>query len=279
MVSVVTDSVSDIPRGVAEDLGITVIPLFVHFGARAYKDGVDLNAEQFYRKLETNPDFPKTAAPGPGVFAEVFDRLAKETNEILAVFVSRKFSTTYDAALQGIELMEKKCRVGVIDSRLGAMAEGLLVVEAAKKAIAGASLDELVDIVIKTIPRIHIAASFDTLKYLAKGGRIGKARALLGSMLRINPIIGIKDGEAFPLAKVYSRAEADEWLYKFVTGFAKVKALSIEHGNIADRADALGKRIASAFPGVPLYISTITPVIGAHTGPHVLMAGVLEEEE
>ena len=276
MVKVVTDSVSDLPSEVVEDMGITVIPLNVHFGTELYKDGVELTAEEFYHKLENSLTLPTTSAPGPGFFAEVFDKLAEECNEILAVFLSHKFSATYDSALQGIKLMKRKCQVEVVDSTLGIMGQGLLVIEAARKALAGASLSELAVMVSETIPKVHIRVTLDTLKYLAMGGRIGKAQSLLASMLRINPILGIKDGEAFPFARVRCRAKAIEWLYEFASGFNKVKALAVEYGTNAAEAKALAKRIASVFPKVPLYISNVGPVIGTHTGPSVLSVTVLE---
>ncbi len=277
MVKLVTDSVSDLPPTVAKDMGITVIPLNVHFGADTYKDGVELTAEEFYRKLENSSNLPKTSAPGPGLFAEVFDELAEKFTEILAVFLSRKLSATYDSALQGVKLMKRKCHVEVVDSALGIMGQGLLVIEAAKRAVAGASLNELTYMVSKTIPRIHIRATFDNLKYLAMGGRIGKAQALLGSILKLNPILGIKNGEAFPFGRIRSRAKATDYLYEFAANFNKVKALAVEYGTNVAEAKALAKRIASIFPKVPLYISNVGPVIGTHAGPSILSVTVLEE--
>jgi len=279
MVKIVTDSVSDLSPQTAKDLGITVIPLNVHFGAESYRDGVDLTADEFYRKLENSSTLPKTSAPSSGLFAEVFDRLAEESHEIVAVFLSRKFSTTYDSALQGMKLMKRRCQVRVIDSTLAIMGQGLLVIEAAKKALSGASVSEIADMVLETIPRVHIRATLDTLKYLAMGGRIGKAQAWLGTILKINPILGIKEGEAFPFARVRSRAKAVEWLYKFATGFSRVKALAVEYGTNMAEANALAKRIASVFPKVPLYISNVNPVIGTHAGPGILSVTVLEGQE
>jgi DegV family protein with EDD domain len=194
------------------------------------------------------------------------------------VFISRKLSATYDAALQGIKLMKKRCQVEVIDSTLAIMGQGLLVIEAAKKALAGVKVSEIIDMVARTIPRIHIRATLDTLKYVAKGGRIGKAQALLAMMLRINPILGIKDGEASPFARVRSRTKAIEWLYQFVTSFSKVKALAVEYGTNMAEATILAKRIASIFPKTPLHMSNVNPVIGTHAGPSILSVTVMEEQ-
>jgi DegV family protein with EDD domain len=277
MVKLVTDSVSDLPPEVVKDLEITVIPLNVQFGRETYKDRVDLTAEDFYHKLERSSTLPTTSAPGPGFFAEVFDDLAIKHSQILGVFLSRKFSATYESAVQGVKLMKRKCQVEIVDSTLGIMGQGLLVMEAAKKALTGASLGELVGMISETIPRIHIRITLDTLKYLARGGRIGKVQALMGSILKMNPILGIKDGEAFPFARVRSRAKATDWLCEFASKFSQVKALAVEYGTNATEAKALAKRIASVFPKVPIYLSNVSPVIGTHAGPNILAITVMEE--
>lgn len=277
MVKVVTDSVADLPDKIAKDLGITVIPLNVQFGSETYKDRVDLTSEDFYQKLENGPTLPATSAPSPGVFAEVYDDLAAKCDEILGIFLSRKLSATYEVALQGVKLMKRKCQVEIVDSTLAIMGQGLLVIESAKRALTGANLTELVGMIAKTIPRVHVCATLDTLKYLARGGRIGKAQALLGSMLQMNPILGIKDGEAFPSAKVRTRAKATEWLYDFATNFDRVKALAVEYGSNVAEAQELAKRIASVFPKIPIYLSNVSPVIGTHAGPNVLSVAVMEE--
>jgi DegV family protein with EDD domain len=276
MVKLVTDSASDLSAEVAKELEITVVPLHVQFGSETYKDRVDLSPEEFYHKLEHSSALPTTAAPSPGMFAEVFDDLAIKYSQILGVFVSRKLSATYDAALQGIKLMKRHCEVKVADSTLGIMGEGLLVMEAAKKAIAGANLNELINLMSETIPRIHVRVTLDTLEYLARGGRIGRVQAFLGSMLRMNPIIGLKDGVAFPAARVRSRAKATEWLFEFASKFNKVKALAVEYGTNVAEAKAFARRMASAFPKASMYMSNVSPVIGTHTGPNLLSLTVLE---
>jgi DegV family protein with EDD domain len=276
MVKLVTDSASDLPPEVIKELEITVVPLHIQFGSETYKDRVDLSPGEFYDKLEHSSVLPTTAAPSPGMFAEVFDDLAAKYSQILGVFVSRKLSATYDAALQGIKLMNRKCEVEVADSMSGIMGEGLLVMEAANKAVAGASLSELINLIAETIPRIHVRVTLDTLEYLARGGRIGKVQAFLGAMLKMNPIIGLKDGVAFPAARVRSRAKATEWLFEFASKFSKVKALAVEYGTNVAEAKAFAGRMASVFPKASIYMSNVSPVIGTHTGPSLLSLTVLE---
>jgi DegV family protein with EDD domain len=276
MVAIVTDSVADLPPEVAKKMNISVIPLHVHFGSRVYKDGVDLTSMEFYNKLENSTILPQTSAPGPGIFADFFDSIAEKNSEILAIFLSHKFSATYESALQGINLMKRKCHVEVVDSTLAIMGQGLLVIEAAKKALQGSVITDIINMISETVPQIHIRVTLDTLKYLAMGGRVGKVQAFMGSMLKINPILGVKDGEAFPYTRVRSRAKAIEALQQFATGFRNVKALAIEYGSNTDEAKVFAGKIASLFPKVPLYISNVSPVIGTHTGPSVLSITVME---
>jgi DegV family protein with EDD domain len=276
MVAIITDSVADLPFEVAREMNISVIPLNVHFGTEIYKDGVDLSTDEFYRKLEKSPVLPKTSAPGPGVFADIFDILAEKNNEILAVFLSHKFSATYESALQGIKLMKRKCHIEVIDSSLAIMGQGLLVIEVAKKALKGASLSDLVNVISETVPRIHVRVTLDTLKYLAMGGRIGRVQAFMGAMLQVNPILGIKNGEAFPYTRVRSRKKAVETLHQYALSFKNVKAIAVEYGTNFEEAKIFAGKIISSFKKVPVYMSHVSPVIGSHTGPGVLSITVLE---
>jgi DegV family protein with EDD domain len=278
MVKVVTDSSSDIPSQVAQELGITVIPLQVRFGTEVYRDRVDLSTEEFYSRLTTSRIHPTTAAPTTGIIAETYDKLAEETDEILCIHLSSKWSAAFhEAALQAKEQMKRSCRVEVIDSLSAIMGEGLMVI-AAEETQRGASLDQIADVVRKTIPKSHASMTFDTLEYLRRGGRIGKAQYLLGSILKVNPILGIRDGEAGPVGRQRSRAKAVEWLYKFVKGFeGRIRSLAVEHATTPGEAEALAQRFDPLFPRERIYITQITPAIGAHVGPHVLGVSLLEE--
>lgn len=277
MVKIITDSVSDIPEDIARELDITIVPVMVNFGNESYRDRVDLTIEEFYKKLDTSPVFPKTSAPSPGVFADAYDKISEKTNEILGIFLSRKFSATYDVAKAGMEMVKDKCTIELVDSTSAIMGEGLLVIETAKKAMEGLNLKELLDYAGSYIPKIHVRASLSTLKYLYKGGRIGKVESILGSLLNINPVLGIKDGEAFPFAKTRSRCKAIAKMFDHYTGLGKLKAIAVEYGNNATEAMELSRQLAAEFPNIPLYVSTVSPVIGTHTGPNVLTVSALEE--
>jgi len=277
-VKIVTDSVADLPSQVVNELGITIVPLNVRFGEEAYRDGIDLTAEQFYDRLMHSQTLPVTSVPSPGTFAEAYDKLAEETDEIMAIILSSKLSGTYEVALQSIGLMKKKCRVEVIDSQWAVMAQGFIVMKAAKVAQAGASLDEAIDVARKTILRVDMHAAFDTLEYLKRGGRIGKAQAFLGSILRGNPLITLKDGVVEPAGRTRSRAKAIDRLYDFAMSYSHIEEIAVEDAACPDDAELLVGRFSSEFPKERIYRSKTTPVIGTHTGPGLLLVAVLGDK-
>ena len=274
-VAIVTDSVSDLPPQVAEEFGITVVPLVVRFGNDLYRDSLDLSPDQFYGKLRTSKVLPATSVPPPAAFADAYNKLAEKTNEIVVIALTSKLSATYQVALQAIGLMKKRCRVEVLDSQWAVMAQGFITIAAAKAAQSGASLDEVLDVACHTMKRVDMCAAFDTLEYLERGGRIGKAQAFLGSLLKVNPIIGMKDGEVYPLARERSRAKAINYLYDFVTSFRRVEGVAIEHASDLDEANRLVQRFYSKYPQIPIYLSRTSPVIGTHTGPGLIVVSVL----
>ena len=274
-VAIVTDSVADLPPRVAEEFGITVVPLVVRFGTDLYRDGLDLGPDQFYEKLRTSKVLPATSVPPPAAFADAYDKLAEKTNEIVVISLTSKLSATYQVALQAAGLMKKQCRVEVLDSQWAIMAQGFIAIAAAKAAQAGASLDEVVDAARHTMHRVDMLAAFDTLEYLERGGRIGKAQAFLGSLLKINPIIGLKNGEVHPYARERSRAKAMDRLYNFATSFNNVEGLAVEYATDLDEANRLVQRLRSKYPQVPIYLSRTSPVIGTHTGPGLIIVSVL----
>jgi DegV family protein with EDD domain len=278
VVKVVTDSCSDITPQLAQEFGVTVVPLYVQFGKETYRDNVDLSTEEFYHKLETSKLHPTTATATPADFAKVFTKLAEETKEILTITLSEKFSGTYTAALQGKAMVGKDCRIEVIDSQAGAGAQMLLVISAAKMAQSGADLEQLADRVRRAIPRVHVRVSFDTLEYLRRGGRIGKAQTFLGSLLKVNPIVGIKDGATFPIARPRNRAQAMDFLVNFVKGFSRIEAVAIEDATTPADLQALAERLKDVVPPERIHRSKVSPVIGTHVGPHALAVAVLEAE-
>jgi DegV family protein with EDD domain len=276
-VKIITDSTSDLPNEVAKELGITVVRLYVRFGGEVYCDGIDLTTDQFYPKMVASEVIPTTSVPAPADFVREYDRLAKETDEILVLTISRKLSATYDSAKQGLVERKSKCHVELLDSRLALMGLGLIAITAAKAANKGANLKEVLALTKENIPRLDMRLAFDTLEYLRRGGRIGKAQAFFGSLLKVNPILTIKDGEVYPAARERSRSKAIDYLVNFAAGYSHIEEMAVEDATTPDEADSLVERLGAVFPKEKIYRSKVGPVIGAHVGPRVLSVMVLGE--
>lgn len=275
-VKIITDSTSDITSDLAQEMGITVVPLTVTFGHESFLDRVEITTDEFYRRLSRENIFPTTTQPSPGAFADVYNKLAEETDEILVVVISGKLSGTYQSATNAKTMVKKKCRIEVIDSLSTAMGLGLMVIAAAKATKGEVKLDEIIDVVNKRIPRVHPIFYFETLKYLAKGGRIGKAQGLLGAMLSIKPLLTVKDGEITPLTRVRTKVAGMDYMYNFVAGFSHIEELAVEHCTTPDDADKLVERLNSIYPKERIYRSTISPVLGTYAGPNAIAVTVLE---
>jgi DegV family protein with EDD domain len=278
-VKIVTDTLTDITDDLAKEWGLTVVPLYVRFGKQIYRDRVEITTEDFYRRLVNEPVLPSTTQPTPNDFAEVYQKLAQETDEILVIVVSSKLSGTYQSAMQAKDYLKGKCRVEIVDSLTVAMAEGLIVISAAKAVKAGANLTAVAEMARKAVSRSHLIAYFDTLKYLAKGGRIGKAQGLLGSVLSVKPILTVKDGEMAPLTRVRSLSAGLDYLYNTVAGFKNIEGLAVEHATTPVDADNLVKRLGAIYPKERIYRSVISPVIGTYAGPNALALTILEAEK
>ena len=274
-VKIVTDSTSDLKPHIASPLGITVVPLYINFGTKSYRDGVDLTTEEFYQKLASSKTLPTTAVPGPPAFAQVYDELAQKTDEIVVISLSDKLSSAHAMELQAVGMTKRKCRIEIIDSKAGCMALGLIAIAAAKAANAGAKIDEVVKITKRNIYRSKIHFAFDTLEYLKRSGRVSAAQAFLGSMLKVNPIMTLEEGEGRPVARPRSRAKAIELLYKFAMSFSNIEEMAVEDATTPDEADMMAERLSSRFPKERIYRTKVSPVVGTHVGPHVLAVSVL----
>ncbi len=276
---IVTDSLSDITGEMADRLGVTVVPLTVLFGHQAFLDRVTITTDEFYERLVRGPIWPTTTQPTPAAFAEVYERLAKTTDEILVVLVSSKMSGTYQSAMGAKAMIKKDCHIEVIDSETVAMGIGLIVAAASREAKKGVKLKELADFVRRAKARSHFIAYFDTLKYLAKGGRIGKAQGLLGSMLSVKPLLTVREGEMAPVTRVRSLGAGMDYLYNFVAAYGDhIEAVAVEHTTASDEADKLTERVSAIVAKDKIVRSTVSPVLGTYGGPGAVAVTVLEAE-
>lgn len=276
-VKIVTDSTSDIPPQLAAQLGIWVIPLYVHFGNEVYRDGIDLSTDEFYKRLVVSKRLPTTSTVSPTDFAQVCDTLAREADEILAIMISSKLSATYDVCSQGKDLIKaKNCRVEVMDSQLICMALGLVVIAAANEAQRGANLDQVIAAANDVRSRLHMLMAFDTLEYVRRGGRIGAAQALLGNLLQFKPILTLKDGVPIPVTRERTRAKALDHLLQFAKSIPNIEDMALASTTTPEDIDQLMDRLAGTFPRERIYVSTIGAVMGTHLGPGAIGVAVVQ---
>lgn len=278
MVKVVTDSTADIPPEIIRELDIAVVPIYVVFGDKVYRDRVDISEDDFYRRLVSDSVFPTTSVPSPKDFADVYSRLANDTDEIISIHLTSKESGIYNSALLAKQLVEKKCHIEVVDSQSISMSYGLLAMAAAREAHAGASLSQVVESVRRSIQRIHILFLVDTLKYVVRGGRIGKAQGMLGTVLGVRPLLTMRDGDLSISGIARTRLKAVQRLYDFAGGFPGLKEAAVSYTTNRDEAEALAKRLEAASPQAPVYVTRVGPALGTHAGPGAMGVVVREGE-
>ncbi|MBN2098814.1 MAG: DegV family protein [Dehalococcoidia bacterium] len=275
-VGVVTDSTSDLPPEVARDLGITVVPAQIQFGDQVFLDGVELTADEFYRRLQSSPTLPKTSPASISTFQSVYRRIAEEADAIISIHVVARLSVTYDIARQASA--DLKCPIAVVDSQTASMACGLLAITAAKAARAGESLKNIEGLVRDAIPCTVTYGVFGTLEYLAKGGRIGRGQAFLGALLKINPILAIKMSEVVPVERVRTRARAVERMCEIVRSLGTLRELSVMRTTEPAEADDVIRRLSSVFPPERVYRASIGPSMGTQVGPNAVGVALIAEK-
>ena len=269
-VRIVTDSTADLPPGLASELGISVVPLQVAIGSKVYRDGVDLSPDEFYRMMAASSVLPKTSQPSVGAFEDEYERLCGLTDSILSIHISSALSGTYGSALLARDRFRNRCAIETIDSQLVSMGLGLVALACARLARDGADLKAVANHARRMIPNVHILFIVETLDYLQRGGRIGRAQALVGSLLNIRPVLKIEEGEVRPVEKVRTRAKALDRLVEFVELFTDVDELALVYTTASDEVDFLLRRIEPLVPRERTIVSQMGPVVGAHTGPGVL---------
>ncbi len=267
-VKIVTDSTADLPPELVAEMDVTVVPAIIIFDGQELLDGVDITPDAFFQRLPTAAQLPKTSQATPAQFAEVYERIHGEGHEIVSVHISAKLSGTLNSALQGKEAAG--AGVEVIDSGGASLWTGLAVLAAARKAAEGASQAEVAQTVREVSARLGVFFFVDTLEYLVKGGRIGKAQGFVGGVLNIKPLLYIHDGELHQYGRVRSRRKAVERLIEIARAAAPLEEVGVLHGAVLDEAHALAADLADLTPGVPPIVSSVGPAVGAHTGPGTL---------
>jgi len=270
-VKVVTDSTSDLSPKVAQELGITVVPVYVRFGEKVYRDGVDIGHDEFYQRLAESPVHPATSQPTPSDFAEVYSRLSRETDGVVSIHLSRKTSGTYDSALQGRELVGAGCHIEVVDSLSVSMGLGLIAMAAARLAEAGESLQAVMDEVRQAISSVRLLGVFDTLKYLLLGGRVSRTKALVGTLLNVKPLLTMRDGELVQAGLARTRNRGIDRLFDLVKNALSIQEVAIVHSTTPDEASSLRERIGAFLAREQIHIARLGPALGVHGGPGTLI--------
>ena len=276
-IRIVTDSASDIPSEVAQKLGISIVPLTVSFGKEVYRDGIDLNAAEFYSKLVQSKTHPVTSQPSIGNFIDVYKALARKGDEIISIHLSSKLSGTYNAALLAKEAMGENYHIEIVDSKSVSMGLGLTVIAAAKAVRDGVTFKEAMDIIHRNVSRTHLLAFLQTLEYLEKGGRLGKGKALLGTLLHVKPLIAIREGEVQPFGLAHTTRGALQRLYDFINALLHIRGLSIMYTTVSKEVEILAKLLAPLFPQDRIIVTQVGSTLGTHTGPGTLAIAALVE--
>jgi DegV family protein with EDD domain len=271
-VKVVTDSTAYFEAGTAKAIGISVVPLRIHFGDEVYEDGVNLSTDEFFRRMERASSPPTTSPPSVKTFEELYARLHTTTDQILSIHVSSRLSQTCRNAAAGAGSLLGRCKIVVVDSLTTSLGLGMLATAAADLADMGANVDEIVRVIRGMIPHIYIVFFVETIDYLERGGRLGKAQAILGSMLNIKPLLFVEDGEIIPLEKVRTRAKAIDKLHEFAAEFAHIDKIAIiqRDTKLNEDANALIERLQLTFPGISVPIIQYNPLLACHVGPNAM---------
>ena len=278
-VRVVTDSTSSIDRRTAEEMGITVVPQSVHFGTSAFEDGVTISPDEFYEMLSESADLPRTSQASPGRFKDVYDELGRDADGIVSIHISSRISGTWNSALLGASKSSSDCPIEVVDSRQASMGLGLVVLAAADAARRGADQEEVVSRARSAARRAQCMCLLETLKYLQKGGRIGKAQALMGSALKIKPMIIVRDGEVHPLGRARTFPKALSNLKEATREFAPIESLAVSYSTTPEVAREVARDLKDMLPeGAEPYIARLGPSLGVYAGPGAIGISLIQAE-
>ena len=274
-VAIVTDSAASIPEALIQSLNIHWVPYYIHRGEEVLRDLMSIQRDAFYQWLPTAKELPKTASPGPGDYVTMYKTLAEQegVSEIVSIHMTSKGSGAYQAAMAAKSVileMLPDLHVEVIDTLNVSMCQGWMVVEAARAAVAGRSLADIVGLVKGMMPVSRMIQTADTLKYLYMGGRIGRAKHLLGSLLNIKPLIGMEDGVIVPLGQARSRIKAYQTMVDMVEAvvgrLGKIK-IAYVHAAAQEEADKIKKLFEERLTCVESLVAELSPALGVHTGP------------
>ncbi|MYE06021.1 MAG: DegV family protein [Chloroflexi bacterium] len=277
-IAIVTDSASDLEQGEIE--GITVVPLHLHFGDEVFEDGVTLTKPDFWQRLdrvlEEGGVLPTTSQPAPGAFRDVYQQLIEDGAEgVISIHISGKLSGTLNSARQGASLLDDAPPFEFVDSESASTAVAWAAQAALEAVRQDASIDQAADAARASAARSRAVLFVETLDYLQRGGRIGRARHLAGRLLRMRPLLEVIDGEIVDVEKPRTRKKALDRLYAQIMSGGAPERAAIMHGGAEADARALADRVSAACDSMPVPVILSAPVIGAHVGPGTVGASIL----
>jgi DegV family protein with EDD domain len=269
-IRVVTDSACDLPSALAEEHTIDIVPLTIRFGEEELVDRRDLSPKEFWARVENSPVLPETAAPSPGAFEEAYRRAAAAgCPGVVCCTLSSALSATYQAAVVAAQAVADLIPVRVVDTRAVTLSEGMMAVAASQVAAQGKGIDDVYGAAQDLVPRTRLFATLDTLENLKKGGRVGGAQALIGSLLSIKPVIELRDGVVEAESKQRTRSKSFRYLIDKVREHETVENLAVMHGEAPD-IDEFLDLLAAVYPREKTTLGDVGAVIGAHAGPRVI---------
>ena len=278
-IRILTDSTADLSPELAAEHNIAVVPASVLFGDEELLDGVDIQSREFYARLASDPVLPTTSQPAPGAFQAAYQQLADEgATAILSIHVSEKLSGTLGSARQGAQGVEG-VRIEHVNSGLVTMAMGLGVIAAAKAVAGGASIDEARAVAESQFARTHTYFLLDTLEYLQRGGRIGRAGAAIGTLLRVKPLLTLRNGEVEAAGRVRTKKKAVADMLRRLSELGPIEQMMAAHGANAAESEDLIRELRALAPDADLITGEVGPAIGVHTGPGSLACAVVTAEE
>jgi DegV family protein with EDD domain len=273
-VQIITDSTCDMPEGLKKELGIRVVPIYLRFGDKTYRDGVDITNDEFYSMLSSSPVYPATSQPNPEDFASVYKEYCKNTDGIVSIHISSKISGTFNSATIAKKTLESKCPVEVIDSKFNSAGLGLVVTAAARIAKSDAGLSEVINEAKEAINQVGMYGMFETMKYLARSGRVNKTITAAANFLHIMPLLTFHDGDIVRAGLVRTISKGIDRIYEYVKNNKPVTELTIVHSKVAEHAFHLKKRLGEFIEEEKINITELSAGLGIHGGPGVLLVAI-----
>jgi DegV family protein with EDD domain len=275
-VKIVTDSTADIPPGLAAELGIAVVPIYVRFRDRVYRDGVDITPDEFFRLLAESPHHPASSQPTPEDFENTYAAFCDDAEGIVSIHISSKISGTCNAAAIAAANLHPRCPIEVIDSGLNSAGLAIVVMEAARAAQAGSDYTAVLERTRAALRRTDMLGMFSTMKYLVRGGRVSRAIGMVAAIINVMPLLTFREGQIVRAGMVRSLSAGLDRLCGFVADKRDLAEVVIVHSAVPDRAETLRERLGGLFPKEQIPVFEMGAGLGVHGGPGVLLVGTRE---